>query len=123
MFNYNLQNIAARPDTLVNVSSFNIINKKFPFIEYYTCSDIEKEALRNKIKYEGMTIMTIGKLNDYIDSPIDGPNYFKGQLIQALDVVDDFHIVDAIGVELEKGIYLGSSPGAHKSASSSGEAD
>lgn len=104
LFNYNLQNIKARPDTLTKVSSYNINNKYFPFIEYYTCTDAEKDALKQKLKYEGMTVMTIGTIEDYLNGP--ELNYFKGHLIQGTTLQDDYHTVDAIAVELEKGIYL-----------------
>ena len=104
LFNYNLQNIKARPDTLTKVSSYNINNKYFPFIEYYTCTDAEKDALKQKLKYEGMTVMTIGTIEDYLKGP--ELNYFKGHLIQGTTLQDDYHTVDAIAVELEKGIYL-----------------
>lgn len=105
LFKMNLQNIKARPDTLTNVSAYNIINKYFPFLEYYSCTDEEKEALRNKIKYEGMTVNAIGKIEDYLSSS-DEYNYFKGSTIILEDVADDYHTTDAITVELEKGVYL-----------------
>lgn len=105
LYNYNLQNVKARPDTLNKISAYNINNKYFPFIEYYTCTDTEKNALKNKIKYEGMTVMTIGTIDEYIGAAEDF-NYFKGQLIQSGDIQEDYHIIDAIAVELERGIYL-----------------
>lgn len=105
LFRMNLQNIKARPDTLTNVSAYNIINKYFPFLEYYSCTDEEKEALRNKIKYEGMTVNAIGTIEDYLSSS-DEYNYFKGSTIILEDVADDYHTTDAITVELEKGVYL-----------------
>ena len=105
LFNYNLQNIRALPNTLTKVSAYTINNKYFPFIEYYTCTEQEKEALRLKLKYEGMTVGLIGKITDYEDI-VPEFNYFKGQLIQAGSIKEDFHLVDALSVELEKGIYL-----------------
>lgn len=106
LFNYNLQNIRARPDTLTKISAYNINNKYFPFVEYYSCTDVEKDALKNKIKYEGMTVMAIGKIEDYLEELTNDYNYFKGQLIQCGDISEDYHIVDALAVELERGIYL-----------------
>lgn len=105
LYNYNLQNIQARPDTLNKISAYNINNNYFPFIEYYTATEEEKQALRNKIKYEGMTVMTIGRIQDYLGA-VENFNYFKGQLIQTGDISEDYHIIDAIAVELERGIYL-----------------
>lgn len=50
LFNYNLQNIQALPYSLSKSSSFNINSKYVPFLEFYTCTEEEKNALLNKIK-------------------------------------------------------------------------
>lgn len=47
--NYQLDNIKALPYSLAKCSTININNKIFPFIEYYSCSDEEREAFANKI--------------------------------------------------------------------------
>ena len=47
MYNYNLQNIQALPQTLSSISSYDANNKLWPFLEIYECSDIEKEAMKN----------------------------------------------------------------------------
>ena len=51
-----LQNIKALPDTLARVSSFDIDNKIFPFIEEYNATSEEKQALYGSLYYYGMTI-------------------------------------------------------------------
>lgn len=103
MFGYQLGNIQALPSTISKVSSFNPNNKIFPVIEYYTATDIEKNALKDKIKYNGMTVMTIGKIVDYLQ--ID-QSYIKGKLIRLENISDDFHIINAISGELNKGVYI-----------------
>ena len=105
IFRFSLSNIKARPDTLNKISAYNINNKYYPFVEFYGATDTEKEILLNKIKYEGMTVMKIGTIGEFIDAKAEF-NYFKGQLIQNGNVDEDFHLVDAIAVELEKGVYL-----------------
>lgn len=100
-FGYTLGNIAAMPDSLTRVSAFNINNKVFPILEYYTCSDIEKQALRDKIKYNGMTVMKIGTINEYLQ-PTE--TYIKGRLIR-LDGFDN-HTTIEIANELNKGFYI-----------------
>lgn len=109
MFGYQLGNIQALPYTLTKVSSFNYNNKIFPLIEYYTCTDEEKTAFANKIAYNGMTVGVIGKISDYLGNTwsyndIEAQGYIKGQLIR-LDLGEDFHIVNAISGELNKGVY------------------
>ena len=104
-FNMNLQNIRALPISLSKVGAYNIDNKIFPFLEYYTCTETEKEAYRNKIKYEAMTVNAIGTMNDYLDA-VDEYNFFKATPIQLQDIADDYHVAMAIAQELEKGVYL-----------------
>lgn len=103
LYGYNLGNIQALPYTLTKVSSFNNNNKVFPFIEYYTCTDVEKDALRNKIKYNGMTVGVIGKMEDYIT---DTESYIKGQLIRLDTIIEDYHVINVISQELYKGVYV-----------------
>lgn len=103
MYSMNLENIQARPNGLAKTSAFTNNNKIYPFIEYYTATDVEKEALRNKIKYNGMTIGVIGKIMDYVGST---ETYVKGSLITS-DISDDYHTVQAINNELNMGIRIG----------------
>ena len=105
LFSMNLQTIKARPDTLNKISAYSVDNKYFPFVEYYTCTDTEKEVLRNKLKYEAMTVNAIGTINDYIGA-VDEYNYFKASPIILDKIADDYHSAEAIAVELEKGVYL-----------------
>lgn len=105
-FNYQLGNIKALPNTLSRTSTFNNINKKFPFLEYYTCTDEEKEILRNKIKYEGMTIMAIGTIRNYI---VGGEiSFIKGKLIRIdnSSFYGDSHLLDEIYSRVIQGIYI-----------------
>ena len=104
-YNFQLGNIKALPYTLTKVGSFDISSKIFPVLEYYTCSEQEKEALRNKIKYESMTIMAIAKFGDFYQA-FEELTYFKGVLIRCDDIADDTHVLDAIYAELFKGVYM-----------------
>lgn len=102
MYNYNLGNIQALPNGITKTSPLTGNFKYFPFIEMYDCTETEKEALRNKLKYNGMTIMRIGTLNEFY-SP---GSYFKGKLIRLETIEDDYHIVNALSGELDKGVFL-----------------
>lgn len=105
-FSYSLQNIRALPLTLSRTTAYTINNKYFPFLEYYTCSDVEKEALRNKIKYEGMTVMCIGKIRDYLTNEME---FIKGRMIKIIgdDYYADAHISEEIYSRISQGIYIG----------------
>ena len=103
MYSYNLQNIQAIPTSLTKTSALTYNTRVWPFIEYYTCTDAEKDALKDKIKYNGMTIMKVGKLNDYL---LGEDNFYKGKLIRLQDVKLDGHMAFEIYNELNKGVYL-----------------
>ena len=102
MYGYNLQNIQAIPTSLTKTSALTYNTRVWPFIEYYTCTDAEKDALRDKMKYNGMTIMKVGKLNDYL---LGEDKFYKGQLIR-LNIKVDSHMAYEIYNELNKGVYL-----------------
>ena len=103
MYTYNLQNIQAIPTSLTKTSALTYNTRVWPFIEYYTCTDAERNALKDKIKYNGMTIMKVGQLNNYL---LGEDNFYKGQLIRLPDVRIDGHMAFEIYNELNKGVYL-----------------
>lgn len=102
-FGYQLGNIKALPDSISKTTAFTFNNKIFPILEYYTCTDIEKQALRDKCKYNGMTIMVIGKIADYL---LSEKSYIKGKLIRMENISDDFHLLKAIADEVYKGVFI-----------------
>jgi hypothetical protein len=102
-FGYQLGNIQARPNNLTKVSSFNPNNKIFPVLEYYTATETEKEALRKKLEYNGMTVMAIGTISEYLQAK---PSYIKGKLIRLNNDMEDYHIVNALADELYQGVYV-----------------
>lgn len=111
MFGYTLGNIKARSQTLSKTTSYNINNKYFPYIEYYTCTDREKDALAKKIAWNGMTVMAIGNINDYINNEwsyndITSKGYIKGRIIRIENLEDEFHLLKEISNEIYKGVYF-----------------
>jgi hypothetical protein len=102
-FGYQLGNIRALPYSLTKVSAYNANNKIFPFVEYYTATDMEKQALRSKIKYNGMSVGRIGTISDFL---VKEESYIKGKLIRLDDFADDFHVVNTIANELNKGVFV-----------------
>lgn len=101
-FNFNMQNIKAMPNSISKTNPITNNNKIFPVLEYYTCKDIEKQALKDKLEYNGMTIGRIGKIKDWL---LTTESYIKGKLIM-LDssIEEDYHTVVEIAQELDKGI-------------------
>lgn len=103
MYNYNLQNIQALPQTLSSISSYDANNKLWPFLEIYDCSDVEKEAMRNKLIYNGMKVGRIDTINSFISST---SNYIKAQLIRNEVSNLDYNELNDIGLELDKGVFM-----------------
>ena len=109
-FGYQLGNIKAIPYSLSKVSAYNDNNKIFPFIEYYTCTDEEKTALKNKIAYNGASIGRIGTIRDYIYQSLfenkTGFWYIKGKIIRLYNFGGDYQQLNVVGAEMLKGIFI-----------------
>ncbi|MBO7209713.1 MAG: hypothetical protein J6V44_01710 [Methanobrevibacter sp.] len=104
--NYNLQlgNIRALPNSITKTSALTYNNKLFPFVEIYECSEVEKEAYFEKLRYNGMSVRIIDKIRSYISD--DNSQYFRGRLIRLTTVSEDNHYVETINEELMKGVYI-----------------
>ena len=101
-FGYQLGNIKAMPNSISKTNPFTNNNKIFPVLEYYTCKDVEKQALKDKLKYNGMTVMRIGKIKDWLT---DEYTYIKGKLIE-IEIDDEYHTVVEIAQEIDKGVRI-----------------
>lgn len=95
-----LQNIQARPDSITKITAFDISNKIFPVLEFYSSTPEEKTALTNYIVYNAMTVNRIGYPAQY-----SGGYFFQGDVIR-LTISDDAHVAEAINNELRQGVYL-----------------
>ena len=102
-FGYQLGNIKALPNTLNKVSSLVANSKFFPFVEYYSCTDEERQALVDKIKYNGMSVGRIGHIIDF-KNPSE-QTYIKGQLIR-IEGKFDTRTANEIANEFMKGWYI-----------------
>lgn len=103
-YNYSLQNIRALPASITKTSPITNNNKLFPFVEYYTCTDVEKAAFKNKIKYDGMSVGVIDTLENWVSG--EAENYVKGHLIRLDTISEDNHLLEELNLELSKGVYL-----------------
>lgn len=102
-FGYSLGNIKARATSIAKTTAFTYNNKLFPFLEYYTCTEEEKKALEDKIKYNGMTVMRIGSIREFLKSE---RTYIKGKLIRFEGFDEDFHYVNELANEFNKGVFI-----------------
>lgn len=106
MYNYQLGTIQALPQSISKSNPLTFNNKVWPIIEEFSCTAAEKEMIKNKIKYNGMTVMAIDNISNYDHSDKLDRVFVKGQLIQLESIHDDFHIIDAIYQEVDKGFYI-----------------
>lgn len=115
-FGYQLQQIQAMPYTLNKVGVQNVNYKYFPFLEIYESTETEAAALTNKIKWNGMTIMRIGTIPDFIKTTEDDIGTFiqatplRITTYTAEDKTEDgiegaSLFLDVIAAELEQGVY------------------
>lgn len=102
MFNFNISNIQALPQGLVKTSALNYNSKIYPFVEIYGCTEEETEVVRNKIKFDGMTLNVLGSIKDYLN-PSD-TTYIQGRVVR-ININEDSHMANAINSELNKGVY------------------
>lgn len=111
MFGYQLDNIKALPHSIAKTTAYTENNKIFPVLEYYTCTEEEKKAVAEKIAFNGMSVGVIDKPINYIGnswsySDIQDKGYIKCKLIKLEGTrANDFHMVNMLGEELNKGVY------------------
>ena len=103
LFGYNLGNIQALPDSLTKVTAFNSNNKIFPILEFYTCTDVERQAFENKIRWNGMTVMRIGTIQEFIKQE---ETYIKGKMIRIIGVDEPTNVLNEIANEINKGVFI-----------------
>lgn len=111
MFGFQMQNIKALPNGLSNIGSLDYSTATQPVIEVYSASNTEIAALKKKLTWNGFTIGRIGTVAEFkanadsVYTVID-TKYVKGQLIQGRNIKEDFHTINEISLELNKGVYF-----------------
>ena len=105
-----LGNIQALPNSLTKVNAININNKIWPFIEVYDCTDEEKLAVANYIRNNSMNLGINSKIINYVNNSwsyeyIQDRGFIKANIIKIDGIADDTHMLNAINRELYKGVY------------------
>lgn len=103
-FGYELRNIKALPYSLTKVGSQNADYKIWPFVEYYTCTETEKNALRDKLEFDGYTIERINNISYFLKP--SGISYIQGQIVRISGVANSSGVANAINSELQTGVYF-----------------
>ena len=111
MHEMQLENIKALPNSIAKTTAYTENNKIFPILEYYTCTDEEKDLVAKAIANMGMTVSAVGKPIDYVYNTwsyngIVSKGFFKATLLRIEDLPEDYHMLQAIAEELSLGIYF-----------------
>lgn len=102
MHAYQIDNIKALPDTIQKVSSLNLIDKIVPILEVFECTDTEKQAFRNYIRYNGMSVGRI----DMIQNFESNGGFIQGRFIRLEGLSEDYHLANAINTTFQAGFYF-----------------
>ena len=106
-FKYQLDNVKAMPDTLTKISSYNVNNKYFPIIEYYSCTEQEVKAFIEFLKYRDFALNVFTTIDTVLKDRYNSVEYVKGKLVkfsEGTHVAND--VSNAIYRELDQGVYL-----------------
>ena len=103
-FNLSLGNIRALPYSITKTDALTYNNKLFPFVEIYECSEVEKQAYYNKIKYNGMSVRIIDQIDKYYSG--SASQFFRGRLIRSDAIAEDSHYLQAVNAELMEGVFI-----------------
>lgn len=110
MFNYQLGNVQALPDSLAKVGCQTSNFRYWPMLEYYSCTDEEKENLDYILKTQGMKVGKVGTLNSYFDTAQrftyeNNKQFIRGRIIKS-NISDDTHMLMAVNNQLSAGVYF-----------------
>lgn len=104
MYNMNIQNVKARPDTLAAQTSITFNTKPYPFLELYKTTTAEELDFEEKIKYNGMTINAISNILTFLQNGIE--TYVKAKLIRLDTINNDTNYLNALAQEVNKGFFI-----------------
>lgn len=105
LWKMNLQNIQALPYSISKTGCITYNNKLVPYIEYYTCTDEEKEFFQKKIQSEGMNIGVVGTISEYttIGSGEGNPQYIQANIIK-MPISTNYEIAIEIANTMKGGV-------------------
>lgn len=112
IFDMKLDNIRALPNSIAKSTAHTYNNKIFPILEFYTCTDTEKQVVANLIANSSMKVGSIDTVSTYIGNTwsygdIHSRGFLSCQIIKLGNLSLDTHMQYAIFDEMEKGIYFG----------------
>ena len=108
IFNYQLDNIKSKPDAISKLTSLNIDFRIFPYVEIYSTNDSELQFFRDNMKWNGMTIMVTGYIEQYL-KPAGEETFIQATIIRYNENIqheNDYTLVSELNKELDMGVYI-----------------
>lgn len=106
-FRLNLGNIQATPQTLTKATAYNINNKYFPVIEFYSCTDEERLDVLNYIREFNYKIGILGSFEEAMEASEKDMEYLRGEIVRFdSSLASDQHTASEIAYEVKGGFYL-----------------
>ena len=106
-FRLNLGNIQATPQTLTKATSYNVNNKYFPVIEFYSCTDEERLDVLKYIREFNYKIGILGSFEKTMEASEKDVEYLRGEIVRFdSSLAADQHTAAEISFEVKGGFYL-----------------
>ena len=106
----NLAAIQAQPYSLSKTTAFTANNKIFPILEFYTCSEKEKEAVVAYLVNNSFNLGAVIPFKSLLTTTWAANNKTARKWIQGhpieIDIGEDYHYTAELGRELAQGYYF-----------------
>lgn len=108
-FRLNLGNIQATPNVLTKATAYNVNNKYFPVIEFYSCTDRERASVLEYVREFNFKIGILSSISSVLEesSSANEVEYIRGEVVRFGESLEaDEHTASEIAYEVKGGFYL-----------------
>lgn len=107
-FRYELGNIQAAPNSLTKVSAYNVNNKYFPVVEFYTCTEEEEKAVVDFLSVYNFRIGAMTTLAKVLEARTKTWEFVKGRIsrFEIDSRSEDSHFLDEVYAEIDRGVFI-----------------
>ena len=104
-FVWNIQNMQAAPRTLRQIDAQNPNFRYYPYIEFYKCTDDEKNRFRDYIRHHGSKINSEGLFTDFLPK---GTGYYKQCYIECvIEIYNGDNITNDLLEDINRELSMG----------------
>ena len=108
-FHYELGNVQAAPNSLTKVSAYNVNNKYFPLVEWYSCTDEEIEAVKSYLTVYGFRVGAMSTIQKVLnDGRTKAWEFVKGKISLFPENArsEDSHFLEEVYAEIDRGVFI-----------------